>query len=314
MIKYNDRIKQSKSFDLILKDVNSNSLAHSYMIISEDKDTLYNYIKIMSQVIYCDTRTACGKCNNCIKIDSDNHTNITTLRSDDSIKVDDIKTLVNHTYMSAMQDGVKLYIIADGEKMNESSQNKLLKTLEEPSRNVVILIGTTNENSMLQTIKSRCKKIHLSVWNDNTISMELSKVSTDSELISLASKFSTGSITRAMSILSDETWRIKYNNILSVLNDFKGSANLAKFQNIFGTDKEQVVAHLNVFEGVISSLIKSISKGTDTELSGKYSIGTLANIYDIIIDAYKRINSNCNISSVVYNLLLQIAETKYKLA
>ena len=314
MIKYCDVIKLSKSYEIIQRDVQNNALAHSYMIISEDKETLHNYMKVISEVIYCETHNACGKCNNCIKIESNNHANITTLSSEESIKVDDIKSLVMHTYMSALESGVKLYLINDGEKMNEASQNKLLKTLEEPSRNVVIIIGTTNENSMLQTIRSRCKKIHLSVWNKNTISMELLKLTSDKDKIDLANKFSNGCITRATAILTDVDFQTKYNNVMLVLKNFKGSSNLAQFQNIFGTDKDQVLSHLNIFEGVVSSLMQSIIADTEEELSGKYNVSTLANIYDIIIDSYKRINSNCNISSVVYNLLLNIAEIKYRLS
>ena len=314
MIKYSEVIKLSKSYELMVRDLSQNTLAQSYMVISEDKETLYSFLQIMTQIIYCDSHTACGTCPSCIKVEANNHANVTTLKSSETIKVDDIKSLVMNTYMTALEDGVKLYVIADGEKMNEASQNKLLKTLEEPSVNVVIIIGTTNENSMLQTIRSRCNKINLSIWNTSTINTELCKLSNDIVKIDLATRFSIGSMTRATAILTDESFQTKYNNVISVLKDFKGSANLAQFQNIFGTDKEQVISHLNVFEGVISSLMQSIIKNDDTELSLMYNVRTLANIYDIIIDAYKRITSNCNISNVVYNLLLQIAETKYKLA
>ncbi len=314
MIKYKDVITLSKSYELMSHELQNNTLAHSYMVISDDKETLYSYLKVMAQLIYCDSHTACGKCSACVRIDNDNHTNIKTLMSDDAIKVDNIKELVLDTYMTALEDGVKLYIIADGEKMNESSQNKLLKTLEEPTKNVIIIIGTTNENSMLQTIRSRCKKINLSVWNAETIFIELSNHSTDKDKINTAVKFSSGSISRAMAILLDESFQIKHNNVMSVLTDFKGSANVSKFVNIFGADKDQVVSHLNVFEGIISSLLQSKIKGIDDHIASTYTVGSLANIYDLIIDAYKRINSNCNISNVVFNLLLQIAEIKYKLA
>lgn len=314
MIKYSEIIKLSKSYELMVRDISHNTLAQSYMVISEDKETLYSFLQIMTQIIYCDNHTACGTCNACIKVEASNHANVTTLKSIETIKVDDIKSLVMNTYMTALEDGIKLYIIADGEKMNEASQNKLLKTLEEPSANVIIIIGTTNENSMLQTIRSRCNKINLSVWNANTINTELCKLSNDIVKIDLATRFSIGSMTRASAILTDDSFQTKYNNVISVLKDFKGSSNLAQFQNIFGTDKEQVVSHLNVFEAVISSIMRAIIKHDDTELSLMYDVRTLANLYDIIIDAYKRITSNCNISNVVYNLLLQIAETKYKLA
>lgn len=55
----------------------------------------------------------------------------------------------------------KAAIIADGERMNEQAQNKLLKLLEEPASGDVILILTANSERLLPTIRSRCIRVWL---------------------------------------------------------------------------------------------------------------------------------------------------------
>lgn len=310
MITYSDIIKQSKSYQIIEQDIKSDRLAHSYMLINDDKQTLYSFMKVMAQAIYCETHNACGECNVCQRIEDDNFTNITTLTSDTAIKVDDIKNLVMNTFLASLENGKKLYIIADAERINEAGQNKLLKTLEEPSQNVIFILGVTNENAMLPTIRSRCKKVHLNVWNEQAIYQELTKHSDDADKINLAAKFSSGSISRAMAIMQDEEFKQKYNNVMKVLTEYSGSSDLAGYLNIFGKDKEEIISHLGILESVISTLSKDANAGIP--LDG-YPIRVLANIYDLVIDSYKRFNANCTAQNVMYNLLMKLAEVKYKL-
>ena len=53
--------------------------------------------------------------------------------------------------------------------MNASAQNKLLKTLEEPPKNVHILLGATSEYPLLATLKSRVKKLEIPPFDNQTI-------------------------------------------------------------------------------------------------------------------------------------------------
>ena len=67
--------------------------------------------------------------------------------------------MVKDVFEKPIRSERKVYIINDGEKMTKEAQNSLLKTLEEPPEYVVIILITSNENLLLNTIKSRCAKI-----------------------------------------------------------------------------------------------------------------------------------------------------------
>ena len=204
MIEHIDIIKKSKAYKIINQDAVSDRIAHSYMVISEDKETSDNFISCMLQTIYCKSHNACGICAECTRLEHDNNPNVYKLKKDSAIKVDDIKELIADTSITAVENNYKTYVIYNAESMNEASQNKLLKTIEEPPFGVIIILAVKSEASMLQTIKSRTKKIYLNVWDNATIAKELTKIGINSENIELAVKFSKGNFTDAKSLATDK--------------------------------------------------------------------------------------------------------------
>ena len=63
----------------------------------------------------------------------------------------------------------KVYIIDDSELMTDQAQNCLLKTLEEPPEFVTIILIVSNENLILNTIKSRCLKLYFNNLTEEEI-------------------------------------------------------------------------------------------------------------------------------------------------
>lgn len=81
--------------------------------------------------------------------------------------VDDVRTAINETvYIRPYGNGKKVYIIADGEKMNVQAENALLKTLEEPPEYVVMILLAPKKECFLQTILSRSVKLSISEANE----------------------------------------------------------------------------------------------------------------------------------------------------
>lgn len=314
MIAFKDVIKESKAYKQFVKDCTLNKIAQSYLIVASDRATLKSILIMMAQAIYCERHCGCGECLACRRIADGNHGNITVLDKEETVKVEDVIHIINDTYITALESGKKVYVINNGEKMNEYAQNKLLKTLEEPNSEIVILIGVTNENAILQTIKSRCNIIYANVWNQQAIYKELSKVANEQDDIELASQFAMGSITRAKNILENESFRTKYYNMLNVLESFNNSTELPEYLNSFGKEKEDFLENLGILEQIIGSLITNRDNNKKYTLIKKFNVRTLANIYDLVIESYKRVNSNCNITSVANFLLMGILEMRMKLS
>lgn len=311
MIEYIDIIKQSKAYKIIKQDALQNRIAHSYMIISEDKETLDSFACAMLQIIYCNTHDACGQCFECERLEHNNNPNVYKSKTDTAIKVENIKDLIADTNITGVENNYKTYVVYNAESMNEASQNKLLKTIEEPPANVIIILLTSSESAMLQTIKSRTKKIYLNVWDNQNIAKELSKIGTNSENIELAVKFSKGNFSDAKSLITDEKFKLTYQNMINLLTGYTSTSLIGKYLKLLGEDKEQVLYSLSIIEGIISGTIEDIVNNIPNALAAIYSLATLANLTDLIVDTTKRLNSNCNLQAVSTNFLLKLAEIKY---
>ncbi len=93
-----------------------------------------------------------------------------------NIAVDDIRTQINNDIViKPYSSRYKVYIVDEAEKMNQQAQNALLKTIEEPPAYAVILLLTTNADSFLPTILSRCITLNLKVVKDDVIKSYLMK-------------------------------------------------------------------------------------------------------------------------------------------
>ena len=59
-----------------------------------------------------------------------------------------------------INDSLNIFLVEKAEKMTEEAQNSLLKTLEEPNENTLIILMTSNSGLILETIRSRCIEVN----------------------------------------------------------------------------------------------------------------------------------------------------------
>jgi DNA polymerase-3 subunit delta' len=110
-----------------------------------------------------DDGSACGHCKACELVAAGSHPDWTTIAPEEegkAIKVDQVRSLANFTSLHAHYGGFKVVTLQPVEQMNQAAANSLLKTLEEPSDNTVLLLITANPQRLLPTIRSRCQVLH----------------------------------------------------------------------------------------------------------------------------------------------------------
>ena len=92
----------------------------------------------------------------------DQHPDATVLAGEESIGVEEVRTLRAHLSLSSMQGGRKAALIDNAELMTPSAQNALLKTLEEPRGDTVMVLVSHHPDALLPTIRSRCVQMAFS--------------------------------------------------------------------------------------------------------------------------------------------------------
>lgn len=102
---------------------------------------------------------ACGQCKSCMLLAAGSHPDNYVLEpeeADKAIKVDQVRDLVSFVVQTAQMGGRKVVLIEPVESMNINAANALLKSLEEPSGNTVLLLVSHQPSRLLPTVKSRC--------------------------------------------------------------------------------------------------------------------------------------------------------------
>lgn len=115
---------------------------------------------------------ACGKCNNCKYFDSHTTPDVTRVYEPSEtkmVKVDFIKdNVVAESYLKPQFARTKTFII-DFDYLGVESQNALLKSLEEPKKDVVFILTSSNTDSVLDTVMSRVTEIKLDPYSEEEL-------------------------------------------------------------------------------------------------------------------------------------------------
>lgn len=101
----------------------------------------------------------CGQCKSCHLLAAGSHPDNYVLEpeeADKPIKVDQVRALVHFVVQTAQLGGRKVVLLEPTEAMNLNAANALLKSLEEPSGDTVLLLISHQPSRLLPTIKSRC--------------------------------------------------------------------------------------------------------------------------------------------------------------
>ncbi len=139
--------------------IKNEKLVHAYIFENDACIEQEQLAREFAKAVLCLKRsgTACDECISCRKVNHDNHEDIIYVRPGEkgSIKVEAVEELRDKLKRKPLGDRT-VAVIYQAETMNEIAQNKLLKTLEEPVGNSIIIMLTGNAENLIQTIRSRC--------------------------------------------------------------------------------------------------------------------------------------------------------------
>ncbi len=94
------------------------------------------------------------------------------------IRVEDVQLALQRIHEKSFEGGWKLVVFMSAERLNPSSGNKLLKSLEEPPANTLILLVSDAAEQLLPTLRSRCQTLNVpkgraavGVWQESLIEL-----------------------------------------------------------------------------------------------------------------------------------------------
>lgn len=194
-------------FAQLKKSIKHGRIAHAYLF-EGDKGTGKHELSLwLAKRLFCtdvQEEAPCGKCSNCVRIAQGEHPDVIQIEPDGQmIKVDQIRQLQEEFSKSGFESRLKIFILSQADKMNNSAANSLLKFLEEPVGNFLAILETESRGRILPTIQSRCQIIHFSPLSKEKLQEKLQEEGLSKETSRLLSHL-TNSYHKAVEISQDE--------------------------------------------------------------------------------------------------------------
>ncbi|MFZ9089794.1 MAG: DNA polymerase III subunit delta', partial [Planctomycetaceae bacterium] len=260
-----DKLKgHQEQRDLFSRSLANRRLSHAYVLAGQDGIGKSRFGRLLAQSLFCrnsppESLDACGECRACRSFDAGSwpdYIEVGLPPGKNEIPIAAIagsaekrgrEGLCFELSMTPQASERRIAIINDAHRMNAEGANALLKTLEEPPAQALILLISDSPDSLLPTIRSRCQVVRFfPLSTEDTIQILLNEEMTDSEQeAGTVAEVCNGSITSAQQLLNPELRELR--NTLE-----RGLIKLEKL-NPIETSRE------------ITNAIEKMSSGTDEQ-------------------------------------------------
>ena len=267
-----------------------NKIVHAYLFCGPRGTGKTSTARILAKSLNCEkeiTANPCGQCLSCKSITVGNSLDVIEIDAASHRKVEDVEDLINRVSLATYGSRFKIYIIDEVHMLTDHAFNALLKTLEEPPKNVIFILATTEEYKVIPTIISRCQKLEFKAVSQVEIGKRIKniaeneKINIDDSIISFISRRASGCLRDAVSLLDQ----------ISVVQTEDKQIKASEVFELFGTvDRSSL---FNLLEAVLTfDRQKTIELAEELIKSGK-DIGELfKSLVEMVIDLAKaKLNS-----------------------
>lgn len=201
----------------------NNKVTHAYILDGQAGIGKKLIANTFAKTLQCEKseEKPCQVCHSCKSYENNNHPDVFFVKSQNakSIGVDDIREKVNtKVEIRPYKHKYSVFIIEDADTMTVQAQNALLKTIEEPPSYAVFILLSTNYNSFLETILSRCVLLKVKpLLLEEVTKYLIENENLSKEKADFFSVFAEGNIGRAKMICNDTGFIEMRNEIISIL-------------------------------------------------------------------------------------------------
>jgi DNA polymerase-3 subunit delta' len=242
----------------------------------------------------------------------------------------------HYVNLSPVESEYKVFIIKEADRMNEESSNCLLKTLEEPTLNTIIILIANSLASVKETIKSRCQIMRFKPIPTDVIKEQLmNEFDTEIKEAEWISRFSYGSLGNAIELAQDKFYE-KNDDLIRRISELKLEHNLAfaeEFVKSYLNEGDSLEEKRQILKGILNCIlqyyrdllivkIRDTNSNTDEGDLCLFNVGNedtlqaqnklftqeqITNIIDEVLKSIKYIDYNLNINLLIENIFTRIA-------
>ena len=156
---------QDSAVDILRGSISNERVGHAYIFLGPNgvgkRLAAVNFAKALNCIAPKENEP-CDECISCKKIDGSNHPDVSFIRPEEdasSIKIDAVRGIIKDVNLKPYEGKKKVYIIERADSMKHEAANALLKTLEAPVSDSVMILLTQNLKALFPTIVSRSQVV-----------------------------------------------------------------------------------------------------------------------------------------------------------
>ncbi|MDM0492474.1 DNA polymerase III subunit gamma/tau [Clostridium perfringens] len=227
---FNDVVGQEHITTTLKNQIINERTAHAYLFCGTRGTGKTSTAKVMAKALNClDLKDGepCNQCEMCKKINEGLAIDITELDAASNNGVDNIRDIIDDVQYPPQEARFKVYIMDEVHMLSIGAVNAFLKTLEEPPKNVVFILATTDPQKLPITILSRCQRFDFKRISRKDITGRLRKIVTEQGIfcydksLDLVARVSDGAMRDSLSILDQAIsigdGKVDYDELVSML-------------------------------------------------------------------------------------------------
>ncbi|MDP9180020.1 MAG: DNA polymerase III subunit delta' [Gemmatimonadota bacterium] len=161
---FDEIVGHRRQLEILRLALTSGRLHHAYLFVGPEGIGKRMLATALAQAVHCGARVGdfCGSCVNCTRIADGNHPDVRIIEppaGKKEISIQQVREFERELNYRSFTGKRKIIIVDPATLMNLASQNALLKTLEEPPQDSLIILIASSAGGLLPTVRSRCLRI-----------------------------------------------------------------------------------------------------------------------------------------------------------
>ncbi len=308
--------------EILSRALANGRIAHAYLFSGPDGIGKRLMAMALARAIVCLEQRGCGHCQACRKIDHQNHPDLHILEPDgNSIKIEQIRVFQRELSLKPLEAPRKICLIDQADAMTVGAANALLKTLEEPRGDTLLILLSAHPNRMLETIRSRCQPLPFTRHPNSRIQAELEKqLGIDATEAHVLAALSEGSFKKAFG-KDRELYLEQRRELLKTLTGLSPGSILPilDFAEQLSADKTVLPDILEIFQAFYRDVLMTLQGRGDDELvnldlkdkvhriSGREDVPSVLAKLEALINVQRQLDRNVNRQLAMEVLLLKLA-------
>jgi DNA polymerase-3 subunit delta' len=253
-----------------------------------------------------------------------NHYYNISLPGANNIKINSIREIKDFLSYNLSDVTYRFIIIEDAHLMSEEAQNALLKSLEEPPIGFIFILISDKADLLLDTIKSRCFKIHFDpLSNEDIASVLIEHFNVEPNLAHSVSNFASGSIYEASRLLEidiDEAQKLVVSILRNCLSG-KYSSTIKEINAFIAEDQMVLLKHLINLIIIWLADVQRMRNYKDhlhfinysetlEKFAQKYSRASVDNTIEKLSVIHDNILRNLNLNIAILNIIFELSSIR----